>query len=59
MSLRALPRSAKNVGKALYNLTIMRGVENLMRQLKGEDWIAYKNKLAYSRQQERLHKETT
>lgn len=54
MSLRTLPRSAKNLGKAFYNLTIMRGVENMMRKLKGDRWIEHKNKLAYSRQEKRL-----
>jgi hypothetical protein len=57
MSLRALPRSAKNMGKALYNLTIMRGVENAMRKVGGEDWIQYKNRLAYQRQHKQLKKE--
>lgn len=56
MSLRTLPRSAKNIGKAIYNLTIMRGVENMMRKLKGDDWITYKNTKAYRRQQRRLRK---
>ncbi|MBZ9626957.1 cupin-like domain-containing protein [Psychroflexus sp. CAK57W] len=57
MSLRTLPRSAKNLGKAFYNLTIMRGVENMMRKLKGDRWIEHKNKLAYRRQEKRLKKE--
>lgn len=57
MSLRTLPGNAKNISKAVYNLTIMRGVENLMRKLKGDAWIEYKNKLAYRRQAKRLQKE--
>ncbi|MBZ9652807.1 cupin-like domain-containing protein [Psychroflexus montanilacus] len=59
MSLRTLPRSAKNLSKAIYNLTVMRFVENTMRKWKGDDWIEYKNKLAYRRQNKRLHKEIT
>ncbi|SDH05187.1 cupin-like domain-containing protein [Psychroflexus sediminis] len=54
MSLRTLPRSAKNLSKAIYNLTIMRAFENLMRKIKGDDWINYKNRLAYRRQEEQL-----
>lgn len=56
MSLRTLPRRAKHLGKAIYNLTVMRFIENTMRKLKGDAWIDYKNKLAYRRQQERLEK---
>ena len=57
MSLRALPRSLKNISKAAYNLTFMRGVENMMRKLRGDKWIQYKNRVAYKRQQNRLKKE--
>jgi ribosomal protein L16 Arg81 hydroxylase len=57
MSLRTLPRGAKNISKALYNLSIMRGVENLMRRLKGDKWINYKNEFAYKRQKRRVEKE--
>ncbi len=58
MSLRTLPRGAKNLSKAIYNLTIMRSFENIMRKLKGDDWINYKNKLAYRQQQKRFQKES-
>jgi len=57
MSLRTLPRGVKNMSRALYNLTIMRGVENLMRKFKGDQWISYKNKFAYKRQSRRLESE--
>ncbi|MFD0931805.1 cupin-like domain-containing protein [Psychroflexus salinarum] len=57
MSLRTLPRSAKNLSKAVYNLTIMRGFENIMRKLKGDQWIEHKNKVAYTRQERRIEKE--
>lgn len=49
MSLRALPRSAMNFGKAVYNLAVMRNVENLMRKLRGDAWMKYKEKLAIER----------
>jgi hypothetical protein len=57
MSLRTLPRGVKNLSKAVYNLTVMRSFENLMRQLKGDEWINYKNNLAYQKQQKRIEKE--
>ena len=56
MSLRTLPRGAKNMGKGLYNLTVMRSLENVMRQWKGDDWINFKNNWAYKRQQKRYNK---
>lgn len=49
MSLRAIPRSAMNIGKAVYNLAVMRNVENLMRKLRGDAWMKYKEKLAIER----------
>lgn len=49
MSLRALPRSAINIGKAVYNLAVMRNVENLMRKLRGDSWMKYKERLAFER----------
>jgi len=49
MSLRALARSPKNLAKASYNILIMRYYDVLMRKLKGQDWIDWKNKEAISR----------
>ena len=46
MSLRALPRKAKHLRYALYNVFIMRHYDNLMRRLKGQEWIDEKNKRA-------------
>ncbi|MCB9202455.1 MAG: cupin-like domain-containing protein [Flavobacteriales bacterium] len=43
MSLRALPRSFSNLSKALYNIFIMRNYDNMMRKIKKQDWIDYKN----------------
>ena len=43
MSLRALPRSFKYLVSAFYNVFIMRHFDNLMRKIKGQAWIDYKN----------------
>ena len=48
MSLRAIARNPKNLGKAFYNVFIMRNYDNLMRRLKGQKWIDYKNEKAIS-----------
>lgn len=49
MSLRAIPRNSKNLSKALYNVFIMRNFDNMMRRLKGQKWIDWKNKEAVLR----------
>ena len=46
MSLRALARKPKNLGKAFYNVFVMRSIDNLMRRMKGQKWIDWKNKQA-------------
>ncbi len=46
MSLRAFPRKVSNLGKAVYNIMIMRHFDNLMRKWKGQNWIDYKNQQA-------------
>jgi hypothetical protein len=46
MSLRAIARNPKNLSKAVYNLFVMRNYDNLMRKLKGQDWIDFKNEKA-------------
>ena len=46
MSLRAIARRPKNFGKAIYNIIVMRNFDNLMRRIKGQDWIDWKNKQA-------------
>ena len=46
MSLRAFPRKISNLGKAVYNITIMRHFDSFMRKWKGQAWIDYKNKQA-------------
>ena len=46
MSLRAIARKPKNFGKAVYNIMVMRHFDNLMRRLKGQKWIDWKNERA-------------
>ena len=49
MSLRAIARNPKNLGKALYNVFVMRNYDNIMRRLKGQRWIDWKNEQALFR----------
>ena len=46
MSLRAITRNPKNLGKAIFNMFIMRNYDNLMRRIKGQKWIDWKNEQA-------------
>lgn len=54
ISLRSYPRKVKNLAKALYNLGFMRYYDNLMRRIKGQDWIDYKNEQAILRTHRKL-----
>ncbi|ARN78159.1 cupin [Nonlabens spongiae] len=54
ISLRSYPRKIKNLGKALYNILIMRHFDNFMRRRKGQDWIDHKNEQAIVRTHEKL-----
>ena len=49
MSLRAIARNPANLSKAVYNIFIMRHFDNLMRRMKGQDWIDWKNEQAIKR----------
>lgn len=49
MSLRAIARNPINLSKAVYNLLIMRNYDTLMRRLKGQNWIDWKNEQAIIR----------
>lgn len=55
MSLRAFPRKISSLSKAVYNLMIMRHFDNLMRKLKGQKWIDFKNKEAIIRTHKKLN----
>jgi hypothetical protein len=46
MSLRAIARNPKNLSKAIYNVFLMRNYDNLMRRIKGQKWIDWKNEKA-------------
>jgi hypothetical protein len=54
MSLRAMSRNPKNLAKASYNILIMRYYDVLMRKLKGQNWIDWKNEEAISRTNKNL-----
>lgn len=49
MSLRALARNPKNFAHAAYNIFIMRHFDVLMRKLKGQNWIDWKNRKSIER----------
>lgn len=49
MSLRAIARNPKNLGRALYNVLVMRYYDGLMRKMKGQKWIDWKNEQAIER----------
>lgn len=54
MSLRAIARNPKNLGKAVYNIMVMRHFDTLMRKWKGQDWIDQKNEKAVTRTNAKL-----
>ena len=49
MSLRSTPKNPINFAKALYNILFMRYFDTLMRKLKGQNWIDWKNEQAIVR----------
>ena len=46
MSLRSITRNPKNLSKAVYNMLLMRNYDDLMRRLRGQKWIDWKNEKA-------------
>lgn len=46
MSLRAIARKPKNLSKAIYNVFVMRTIDTVMRKMKGQKWIDWKNEKA-------------
>ncbi|MGB3145539.1 MAG: cupin-like domain-containing protein [Maribacter sp.] len=52
MSLRAIARNPKNLSKAFYNVFIMRYYDVIMRKLKGQEWIDWKNDRAIQKTNE-------
>lgn len=59
MSLRAIARNPRNLGRALYNIFVMRHYDNLMRKFKGQQWIDWKNHQAIERTHRRLPVESS
>ncbi len=55
MSLRAIARNPMNLSKAIYNIVIMRYYDNIMRRIKGQKWIDWKNTQAIVRTQKALN----
>ena len=54
MSLRSIPRNPRHLSKALYNIFIMRHYDNLMRRIRGQRWIDWKNDRAIERTHQEL-----
>ncbi len=54
MSLRAMARNPRNVTRAIYNILIMRHYDGLMRKLKGQKWIDWKNEEAIHETNKRI-----
>lgn len=54
MSMRSIARNPKNLSKAIYNIFVMRNIDNLMRRVKGQKWIDEKNEKAIKNTHSRL-----
>lgn len=55
MTLRALPRHPKRFATMLYNVIIMRNIDNITRKYRGQKWLDYKNKWTIRRTHRRLN----
>jgi len=49
LSVRTLPYGLSMKAKGLWNLTVQRTTDNIMRKLNDEKWFAFKKQLAYKR----------
>ncbi|WP_257668350.1 cupin-like domain-containing protein [Parapedobacter tibetensis] len=49
MTLRALPRTPKRFANMLYNVFVMRNIDNAMRKIKGQKWLDFKEQWAHRR----------
>lgn len=54
MSMRSIATNPKNLSKAIYNIFVMRNIDNLMRRVKGQKWIDEKNEKAIKNTHSRL-----
>ena len=57
MSLRAIARNPRNLAKAVYNVVVMRMLDNTMRRIKGQKWIDWKNQQAIIRTNKKLNQQ--
>lgn len=55
MSLRSIAKKPKHLAEAIYNVILMRHYDGLMRKIKGDDWIEYKNQEAIRRTHKALN----
>lgn len=55
MTLRALPRHPKRFATMLYNVVIMRNIDNITRKYRGQKWLDYKNEWAIRRTHRNLN----
>ena len=55
MSLRSPARKPGNLMKAVYNIVIMRTIDNLGRRIRGERWLEYKLNTAIQKTEEHLN----
>lgn len=49
VSLRSLAHKPKHLSEAIYNVFIMRNFDNIMRKIKGEKWIQWKDQRAITK----------
>ncbi len=54
MTLRALPRKPGRFATMLYNVLIMRNIDNFTRKYWGQKWLDYKEELAIKRTEKNL-----
>lgn len=54
MSLRAIAKNPINLSKAFYNIFLMRNYDAIMRKIKGQKWIDWKNEQAILRTHKNL-----
>lgn len=54
MTLRALPRKPARFANMLYNVMIMRHIDNLTRRYVGQKWLDYKDRWAIKRTERNL-----
>jgi len=56
MTLRAFSKRPSVALRMLYNVFFMRHFENVMRKMRGQKWIDYKNKLAVKKTHKALRR---